>query len=467
MKRWTSTSSHSSCISLTRTCNARADFTTDRCSTPSEASSAAGLQIAGNPTAGSGSPARATAKRGTGSRAASSIVLTTCFRRQMDVVQLPLPVHGIPSSSSVEITGDSSAATPSMPSQRLKARSGLARRTRSTQRASGFTGTRTGSWPSPTSTASTASTVSRMARSGDLPSAEMPSKSTTTFIRNSGPRFRVLPNASIGGAFDSPPRWGASGDAQLDALPFRGVKQTCLNELVEAHPGGTRRFRKAGIVRGVGENPGKGIDLDHVGLARRIQSDVDPRPVTTAKHAVGAEHDLFDRTPQLLSDPRGTFEDLEWLLGAIPDPLRLEAIDGKRALGERFEVHADDGKHACVIAVAEHCTGELSAGEVLLDDDRLLVALEEKLDLRVELTLIFAVVRFCYSLGRSFVSWLNKKRESGIGNRESVGVGAVRFPIPICPLIAGARRFPNDREGRRRDAVVRENLFGARFIQAE
>src|SRR5688500_1675310 len=246
---------------------------------------------------------------------------------------------------------------------------------------------RTTSWPSPVSTASPASTVSRMARSGDFPSAEMPSKSTTTFMWSSVPRFRRPATMPI----DSPPRRAGCScgrDVQLDALPFRGVNETCLNELVVAHSRGTRRFRKAGIVRGVGENPGKGIDLDHVGLARRIQSDVDPRPVTTAKHAVGAEHDVFDRAPQLLIDPRGTFENLEWLFGAIPDPLRLVAVDGKRAVRERFEVHADDGEHARRIAVAEHCTGELGAGEILLDEHWLLVSLEEKLDLRLELVLV-------------------------------------------------------------------------------
>ena len=308
-------------------------------------------------------------------------MLTTCFRRHSDVVQLPLPVYGTPRSSSDEMTEDSSDATPSMPSQRLNARSGFARRTRSIQRPSGFTGMRIGSWPSAASAASTASTVSRMARSGDFPSADMPSKSTTTFMQDSVPRFRVVERSTTA----TPRRNACCRDAQLDALPFRGVNETRLNELVVAHAGGTRRFRKAGIVRGVGENPRKGIDLDHVRLACRVQSDVDPRPVTTAKHAVGAEHDVFDRAPQLLSDPRGTFENLERLFGAIPDPLRLEAVDGKRAVGERFEVHADDGKHACVVAVAEHCTGEFGAGEVLLDEDGLLVTLEEKLDLRVEL----------------------------------------------------------------------------------
>ena len=63
------------------------------------------------------------------------------------------------------------------------------------------------------------------------------------------------------------PRDATAATPRLDALPFRGVDETRLNELVVAHPGGARRFRKAGIVRGVGENPGKGIDLDHVRLA--------------------------------------------------------------------------------------------------------------------------------------------------------------------------------------------------------
>src|SRR5688500_18697068 len=326
---------------------------------------------------------------------------------------------------------------------------------------------RTTSWPSPVSTASPASTVSRMARSGDFPSAEMPSKSTTTFMWSSVPRFRRPATMPI----DSPPRRAGCScgrDVQLDALPFRGVNETCLNELVVAHARGTRRFRKAGIVRGVGENPGKGIDLDHVGLARRIQSDIDPRPVTTAKHAVGAEHDVFDRAPQLLSDPRGTFENLERLLWAIPDPFRLVAVHGKRAVGERFEVHSDEGKDARVVPVAEHCTGEFGAGQVFLDEHGLLVAIEEELDLRLQLVLRTTVVRFRYSLGRSFVDRLNKNWRLRTGD-QGLGTGAGRWS-PFRPVPRSQSRVPlaaHDGERRRRDTVVGERLLGLRLVEAQ
>ena len=66
--------------------------TTDRCSTPIDASSAAGLQIAGNPTEGIALPRRTTANFGIGSPDRSSAAFTTCFRRQSDVVQLELPL---------------------------------------------------------------------------------------------------------------------------------------------------------------------------------------------------------------------------------------------------------------------------------------------------------------------------------------------------------------------------------------
>src|SRR5215207_11001223 len=105
---------------VTRSASARDVRTTERCSTPIDASSAAGLQIAGKPTEGMALPRRTTANFGIGSPARSSAEFTTCFRRQSDVVQLELPVYGSQSSSSTEITAGSSAATPSIDSQRLK-----------------------------------------------------------------------------------------------------------------------------------------------------------------------------------------------------------------------------------------------------------------------------------------------------------------------------------------------------------
>ena len=59
---------------------------------PIDASSAAGLQIAGKPTVGERLARARDAKRGTGRPRASSSVFTTCLRRQSAVVQLELPV---------------------------------------------------------------------------------------------------------------------------------------------------------------------------------------------------------------------------------------------------------------------------------------------------------------------------------------------------------------------------------------
>ena len=176
-KRCTSTSSQRSSMASTRSASARVVRTTERCSMPTDASSAAGLQIAGKPTEGIGAPRRTTANFGTGRPARSSAPLTTCLRRQSDVVQLELPVYGRPSSSSTEMTAGSRAATPSIDSQRLKTRSTCARRRRSIHFASGCTAMRTIVLPSEASAASTAATVPRIARSAETAmSALAPSK---------------------------------------------------------------------------------------------------------------------------------------------------------------------------------------------------------------------------------------------------------------------------------------------------
>jgi len=161
------TSSQRSSIALTRSVSWRVVRTTERCSTPMDASSAAGLQMAGKPTDGMVPPRRTTANFGTGRPARSSAPFTTCFRRQSDVVQLELPLKGMSSSSSTEITGGSSAATPSMDSHRLNTRSTRARRSLSIHFASGPAGSRTISLPSLASSAATASTVPTMSWSGE------------------------------------------------------------------------------------------------------------------------------------------------------------------------------------------------------------------------------------------------------------------------------------------------------------
>ena len=144
--------------------------------------------MAGNPTEGIAVPRRTTANFGIGSPDRSSAAFTTCLRRQSAVVQLELPLYGRPSSSITEITAGSSAATPSIDSQRLKTKSARARRSRSIQRASGCTGMRTTVFPSVVSDRLTASTVPMISWSGDSAKALAPSKRIAIFTRRSRAR---------------------------------------------------------------------------------------------------------------------------------------------------------------------------------------------------------------------------------------------------------------------------------------
>ena len=98
------------------------------------------------------------------------------------MVQLPLPVYGMPSSSSDEITDGLERRDAVDAFAEVEREVGLRAADALDPATVGIHGNADGSCPSAASTASTASTVSRMARSGDFPSAEMPSKSTTTFM---------------------------------------------------------------------------------------------------------------------------------------------------------------------------------------------------------------------------------------------------------------------------------------------
>src|SRR5688572_12707803 len=107
-----------------------------------------------------------------------------------------------------------------------------------------------------------------MARSGVLPSAEMPSNNTAIFI-STPPLERVLSlrrHARVGPVMGT----GATGVAsQGDSLTFRSQQRAALNELVVAHSNGASGLRKARVVRRIGKDPRKGIHFHHIGPARR------------------------------------------------------------------------------------------------------------------------------------------------------------------------------------------------------
>ncbi len=136
--------------------------TTDPCSIPRLASSAAGLTMAGSEkSAGPGAPV-VTYHSGTGRPCAARTALRSGFRWQIVEVHDEHPVTGMPASSIAAPTLYSKWLTPPMPSHRLKTTSD--RRTASSHPRSSAMGTVATSCPSPANTSATARTGARTAR---------------------------------------------------------------------------------------------------------------------------------------------------------------------------------------------------------------------------------------------------------------------------------------------------------------
>src|SRR6202521_2000048 len=425
-------------------------LTTDRCSMPTDASSAAGLQIAGNPTLVISSQRRTYAQRGTGSPARSSTPLTTFFLRVSAVVQLELPVKGIPRSSSTEMTIGSYTASPSMPSTRLKIKSNSPSRTRSTQRPSLLTGTRTTSVAQSSSALSTASIESSSWTSGVFPRAERPSNNKAIFIVRSSAWYRS--RRSAGGE-----RWRAlssagprTGATEIDSLPRGSVFQTILNELFIADPRRSRGLRQTRIVRRIGKNSRQRIHFQHVGPSVGVETDIDSCPVSATEHAERVECYSLNRRLKLTRDTRRTLENVERILGTIPDKLRIEAVDRKCAFGQRLEIHRDQGQYRRLVAVAEDGAGELLARQKFLDENRLPIVFQQELGLPEKLVAVPAKVAVGDSLRGTFVDRLHEKRQRQL----------LRHPIEVGELF-------DEKELRRWDPVKGEGLLRSRLVEAE
>src|SRR6267154_2522776 len=411
MKRCTSTSSQPSNIASILAERARMLRTTERCSMPTEASSATGLQMAGNPTLVISSPRRTWLQRGTGSPARSSTPLTTFFLRVSPVVQLELPVKGIPRSSRAEMTIGSYTASPSMPSTRLKIKSNFPFRTRSTQRPSLLTGTRTTSVAQSSSALSTASIESSSWTSGVFPRAERPSNNKAIFIACSSAWYRS--RRSAGGE-----RWRVVSSAgtreramEVDSLTRGSVFRAILSELTIADPRRSRGLRQTHIIRRIGKNSRQRIRFQHVRLSVGIEADIDSCPVSATKHAERVERYALNRRLKLSRDTRRTLENVERILRTIPDELRVEAVNRKRALGQRLEIHRDQGQHRRFGAIAEDRAGELLARQKFLDENRLPIVLQQELGLPEKLVAVPAKVAVSDSLRGAFVDRLHEKRQ--------------------------------------------------------
>src|SRR2546423_3316509 len=405
------TSSQPSNIAVTRAESARMLLTTDRCSMPTDASSATGLQIAGNPTLAISSPRRMCAQRGTGSPARSRTPLTTFLRSVSAVVQLGLPVNGMPRRSRTEITIASYTASPSMPSQRLKIRSNFPRRSRSTQRPSVLTGTRTTSVARSRRALSTASMESSSCTSGALPRAERPSNNNAIFIARSSACSKSC--QSTGGKRRFAPSSGGlrDGASEIDSLPRGGVLQTTLNELFIAYSCRACGFRQTRIIRWVGKDSRQRIHFEHVWISCGIETNVDSRPVPATQNAEGVEGNSLNRRLKVARDTRRALENIERILRPIPNELGVEAVDRESSMRKRLEIHSNDREHCRAAVVAEYRAGELLSGKILLDENWLFVVIEEEFRLGAKVGGVSTKIPVGDAFRRSFVKGLRKKRE--------------------------------------------------------
>src|SRR5712671_2998761 len=262
-----------------------------------------------------------------------------------------------------------------MPSTRLKTRSNFPFRTRSTQRPSLVTGTRTTSVAQSSSALSTASMESSSWTSGAFPRAESPSNNKAIFIACSSVFCRSRRSAggerwlAVSGAGSRP------GAIEIDSLPRGRKLQTILNQLFVSDAGCSRGLRQTRIVRRIGKNSRKRIYFEHVRPSAGIEANIDSRPVSAPEHAEGIERNSLNGRTKLLRDTGWTLENVERILGTIPDELRVEAINRKRAFGQRLEIHSHDRQHRRVGTVAEDGAGELLAGQKFLHQNRLPVVL--------------------------------------------------------------------------------------------
>src|SRR5450759_4986072 len=141
-------------------------------------------------------------------------------------------------------------------------------------------------------------------------------------------------------------RWSALSSAgpregvfEIDSLSRRSVLQTILNELFIADPRRSRGLRQTRIVRWIGKNSRQRIHFEHVRNSGSIETNIDPRPVSAAEHAEGVERYSLNRRLKLARDTRRTLENVERILGTIPDELRIEAVDRESALGPVSYTH--------------------------------------------------------------------------------------------------------------------------------
>src|SRR2546423_15389427 len=67
-----------------------------------------------------------------------------------------------------------------------------------------------------------------------------------------------------------------------------------LDQFAVAEAGGPCRFREARVHRRIGDDPGKGVELENVRHAEASGADVDAAPVAAAERMVGVQGGALD-----------------------------------------------------------------------------------------------------------------------------------------------------------------------------
>src|SRR6185312_4365409 len=115
-----------------------------------------------------------------------------------------------------------------------------------------------------------------------------------------------------------------------------------LNQLVVGVAGDPRGLREAGVHRRIGDDARQGIELDDVRDAEAVDTHVDAAPVAAPERAIRIERDTLGLAAERLGHTRRRApEDRERMLGRVPDPFRLVAVDRWRTGRQRGEIESD------------------------------------------------------------------------------------------------------------------------------
>jgi len=104
-----------------------------------------------------------------------------------------------------------------------------------------------------------------------------------------------------------------------------------------------------------------------------IETNIDATPVFDSQYLDCAPDQSLDAVFQLGSDFGGANENLEGFVRLVPNPFGLVGVDRSGSFGKLGMVDFYYGKDFQIGEVSQNAYGKLSAGQKLLDNDRLLI----------------------------------------------------------------------------------------------